>query len=118
MAEHDSDPFSTRSKDLLNESTEHLDAATLSGLRQARSRALQRTDGGISWVTWMPAGALATTILLVGVYFYRLPPPLPMIYQDPIQQATAENMELLDDLEFMAWLVLEESTPDDAGSRT
>ncbi|MFT5212275.1 MAG: hypothetical protein ACI9CE_004017 [Flavobacterium sp.] len=34
--------------------------------------------------------------------------PLPSIYEDPIQQAAAEEMELLNDLEFVAWLLLEE----------
>lgn len=114
MTEHDPDPFSTRTKILLDESTESLDAATRSRLRQARNRALEGLDHENSWSMWIPAGALATSVLMVGFYMYQLPPPLPMIYQDPIQQATAENMDLLDDLDFMAWLVLEESAKEDA----
>ena len=45
---------------------------------------------------------------LVAVFVVREPAGLPGIYEDPMQQAGAEEMELMDDLDFMAWLVLEE----------
>jgi hypothetical protein len=109
MSEHEEDPFLTRSREILDERTEHLDAATRSRLRQARSRALEGTGDNRSWLYWVPAGSLAAVLLLFAVYVNRLVPPLPVIYQDPVQLETAESMELLDDLDFVAWLVVEES---------
>ena len=53
---------------------------------------------------WIPAGALATTVLAVGVAMIamdarRLPP-----FDDARALAAAQDVELLDDLEFLAWL--------------
>ena len=110
MSEHDKDPFLTRSRELLDESTEHLDAATLSRLRQARSRALEDTGRSKQWLYWVPAGAMAAGLLVFGIYINPLVPPLPVMYQDPIELETAESIDLMDDLEFVAWLVLEENT--------
>ncbi len=51
----------------------------------------------------MPVGALATTLLTVGLTVAidnGSAPPL----DDDVQIATVENMDLLMDLEFVAWL--------------
>ena len=116
MTEHDSDRFEDSTRDLLNESTEQLDAATLSKLHRARNKALENTTRNLPWIGWASGGAVAAGVMLFGIYLYQMPPPLPEIYADPIQQATVENMELLDDLEFLALLVLEEVQPEDAAS--
>ncbi len=107
--------FHDKARRLLDEHARDLDAATLSRLHQARNQALrQHRPFGISWLTgrYFAGSAIAACLALVTVYFYQVqPPPLPSIFEDPIQQETAENIELLDDLEFMAWLVIEEDVP-------
>jgi len=110
MKQHDMDPFSARVKELLDEKTEGLDVETQRRLRQARLRALESMPQRPEWHMWAPAGAVAAGLLAVGIYLNQDQPPLPVIYQDPEQQAVAENMDLLDDLEFVAWLALEEQT--------
>ncbi len=101
--------FEQKARALLTESDDNLDAATLSRLHQARNHAMSNTATNRSPVYWWAgSSALAAGILTFGIYLNQIP-PLPDIYEDPLQQATAENMELLDDLDFIAWLVLEES---------
>jgi len=100
------DEFERKASELLSEDVEHLDAETLSRLRQARTRALGKRQRRAIWY-WPAAGALAAG-LLVLVLYPEEPPPLPSIYEDPVQQAAAEDLELLEDLEFYAWLALEE----------
>ena len=46
------------------------------------------------------------------------PEPLPVIYEDPVQQAAASEMELMDDLDFVAWLLLQEGEDVNAGDQT
>jgi hypothetical protein len=110
MKQHDMDPFSTRVKELLDEKADNLDAATQSRLRQARMRALDSAPKRPEWLVWGPASAVAAGLMAVGIYLNQAQPPLPAIYQEPEQQTVAENMDLLDDLEFVAWLALEERT--------
>ena len=109
MTSHDKDPFLTAARQLLDEQTEQLDAATLSELRQARSRALQQGSRSTQWRYWVPAGAIATGFLAAGIYLNQLQPLQPDIFQDPAQLEIAENIDLMADLEFVAWLALEET---------
>ncbi|MBT4160992.1 MAG: hypothetical protein HOC70_14855 [Gammaproteobacteria bacterium] len=100
--------FEEKAKRLLDESVEYMDGPTAAKLHQARSRALESRSRSFRWQTWSGAGALAASVALVAVFVVREPAGLPVIYEDPMQQAVAEEMELMDDLDFMAWLVLEE----------
>ena len=98
-----------KAKRLLDEHVDKLDSATLSKLHQARSQALEGAGRRqTNYPGWVGAGALAASLSVAFVYFEQQPPPLPSIYEDPIQQAAAADLELMDDLEFIAWLVLEE----------
>ena len=114
MKQDDKDPFVIRIKEILDEGTVNLDAETQSRLAQARMKAIARlgvrqsTQQRPAWITWAPAGAMAAGLLAVGIYQNPAQLPLPAIYQDPLQQSVAENMELLENLEFAAWLVLQE----------
>ena len=113
--EHEGNEFQKKAKRLLDESTSNLDAATLSRLHQARSQAIESTGRRSSpWFGWTTAGAAAAS-LTVGIIYMdqQQMPPLPNIYEDELQQAAAEEMELIDDLDFIAWLVLEEGEFDD-----
>ena len=108
-----------KAKKLLDESVDQLDGSTLSKLHQARSQALGRGIRKLpEYSGWAGAGALVASFAVALVYFDQSPPPLPAIYEDPLQQAAAENMELMDDLEFIAWLVLEEGDNDNAVKST
>jgi hypothetical protein len=74
-------------------------------LTAARRRAVASVDLPIGRVpaAWIPVGALATTLLTVGLTVAidnRAIPPL----DDDVQIATVEDMDLLMDLEFVAWL--------------
>lgn len=108
--------FEKDARDRLNEHVDGLDGATLSKLHQARSKALANQSGGKIWFphrAWLGAGTLAVSIAVAVLFIDRQPSPLPAIYEDPRQQAAAENLELMDDLEFIAWLVLEEDLADE-----
>ncbi len=101
--------FNKKAKELLDENVDKLDAATLSKLHQARNAALAGTNKKLpAHSGWVGAGAMAASLAVGIVYFNQQPPPLPGIYEDPIQQAAAEEIELMDDLDFVAWLVLQE----------
>ncbi len=71
----------------------------------ARHRAVASVDVPVLRApsAWVPVGALATTLLTVGLTVAignGGAPPL----DDDVQIATVENMDLLMDLEFVAWL--------------
>jgi hypothetical protein len=74
-------------------------------LAAARRRAVASVDSPIprAPARWVPVGALATTLLavVIGVAVQRSPNP--PVY-DEQQLATVEDMDLLMDLEFVAWL--------------
>ncbi len=105
--------FYEKSSALLDESADAIDGPTLSKLHQARSRAVERAQSRRFTVNqWVPAGAVAASFALVAVTYLQAPEPLPHIYEDPVQQATAQDMELLEDLEFIAWLAAQEDASD------
>ena len=109
--------FNRRAKALLDDNVDALDAATLSKLHQARNRALEakrRPQVG----AWLGAGAIAASLTVAVITFDQQPTQLPAIYEDPLQQAAAEDLELMDDLDFVAWLVLEEETFDNVDQST
>lgn len=110
--------FKNKSKDLLDEHSSALDAATLSKLHQSRNLALDAKPGRVTAPAgWIGAGALAASLTVAVVYFDARPDAtLPVIYDDPLQQAVAEELELMDDLEFYAWLVLQEESFDEEES--
>ena len=116
MNELDKDPFIARVKEVLDENSAGLDADTQRRLKQARLRAVARlkTPGNERqkplWFPLIPASAMAAGLMAVVFYLDQVQPPLPAIYQDPEQQTAAESMELLNNLEFTAWLVLQEDT--------
>ncbi len=117
MTEHDNpdaekQAFNEKARRLLDESVEHMDGPTASKIHQARSRALESKSRRFPWQTWSGAGAVAASLALVAVFAMREPAQLPVIYKDPVQQAAAEEMELMAELDFVAWLVLEEGETD------
>jgi hypothetical protein len=71
----------------------------------ARRRAVASVDTPIprAPAAWIPAGALATTLLTVGLVVAIDNNRAPSL-DDDMQIATVEDMDLLMDLEFVAWL--------------
>ena len=113
------DEIADRVKNLLDEEVAAASGATASRLHRMRSEALARRNRGPVWISWTGAGAAAAGVAAVTLYFnLTAPEPLPVIYEDPIQQAAASEMELMDDLDFVAWLVLQEGDNTDASDQT
>lgn len=106
MTYKEDDKFSEQSRLLLDQHSEGLDAATLSRLHQARNKAIEGKSS--NWISWGFGGAIAASVFLGVLVLYRPIVPLPGIYEDPLQQAVAEEIDLLNDLEFVAWLIIEE----------
>jgi hypothetical protein len=99
----DSPELPEQARRLLDEHAEALDGATRSGLRRARALALE------SWAFATTGAAAATAALALFLAApWRAADPLPQIYQDPLQQAVVEDMDLLDDMDVLMWLVAEE----------
>jgi hypothetical protein len=114
------DRIEARSRELFEESVERLDARTRSRLTQARNAALEELQQGRSrrarWM-WAPAGGLAAAAAVAFLLARpgldpagRGAPPL----EDLDSLAGVENIELLQDVEFYAWLA--EQPPQDPNS--
>ena len=91
----------------LDESTQSIDAATLSRLTQARHAALAaRSRGRRTW--WLPAAGLAAScaLVLAVVAWYpsahRAGPVAASVSEADV--AADEGIEFYQDLEFYAWL--------------
>jgi hypothetical protein len=111
------DVFAARARTLLTESADHLDGDTLSRLHRARSAALDSAEGRrrMPWhYALVPAGLAAA--LVVGVANYQPPATLPGAYDEAMGQAVVEELDLLQNMEFMAWLALQEEGADGSSS--
>ena len=99
------------SRDALNESVEHLDASTLSRLNQARQKALsQENNRPVINISWIPAGALtALSIAIVVGLLLSSPEPALNNLDEAEFMASNEEIELMEDLEFVAWLIEQEN---------
>lgn len=124
MAERDNEiarQFEQRSKQLFDQSTAALDAATRSRLTRARYRALEElapaAQRGWRW-SLVPAGAVAATALVAWLLVSQTPPTADTGLQgaqltDLEILLSEEDLEMLDeDLEFYGWL---EEQPEFAG---
>lgn len=122
MANENDDKLARQAKALFDESVEKLDAATLSELNRARHRALAELERGrrTDTRTWLlPAGgaaaAAALAFLVVGTNEgdLRAPAGIPAAETDFEMLIDESSLEMLEELEFYAWLELDEV--DDAG---
>ena len=105
-----SERLEQRAKALFEESVDRIDARTRSKLTQARYAALDEIKKGSTQWRWLraPVGGLAAVALVAVVIVtwqgYRGPsePAVPLDDFDIV--ADAENLEMLQDVEFYAWL--------------
>jgi hypothetical protein len=105
-----SDEFENKARALFDESVERLDARTRSKLTQARNRALDEVQKGAArrrWI-WAPAGGFAVAaVLAVGILLWQDRTPSPAVaaaIEDLDIVADQDNLDLLQDMEFYAWL--------------
>ena len=103
-----SDELERKAQALFEDSVEQLDARTRSKLTQARNLALDEVKKGASrrWI-WAPAGGFAVAaVIAVGVVLWpgRAPQPGAAALEDLEIVADSDNLDLLQDVEFYAWL--------------
>ncbi len=107
--------FAARARALLLESADNLDGRTRSRLTQARHAALaqleSRAPGRPGFSRWLlPAGSIVAAALVAVVWFGNLQPDSDSLQaanspMDDIElMAGAESFELIEELEFYAWL--------------
>jgi len=111
--ERQSGEFVARVRDVLD--AEPLPGAVVERLATARRRALAEAGAGRrarlrAPGRWLPVGALAATLLAVVLLEHSAPVPAPPL-EDDVQLAAVENLELLENLDFAAWMV-ETDVPD------
>lgn len=99
------DELERKAQALFEDSVERLDARTRSKLTQARNRALDEVKQGAArrrWV-WAPAGGFAlATVIAVGVVLWPGRGPQPDAAVEDLE--IAADSDLLEDVEFYAWL--------------
>ena len=97
--------------DALDDSIEHLDAYTLSRLNQARHRALAQAEKP-RWVNpqWLKAATFAVLLATVinGWLFLSSSNMQHMNTDDFELIAASEDFELLQDLDFVVWMIEQE----------
>ena len=118
--------FLRQSRSMLDDSVESLDAATLSKLNQARQRALA-AQSQVSFLSSRRRIALASlsVVAISALLWMMLPQPSTPVHSeyaeipiDDMEILMADtDMELLEDLEFVSWL-LEESPGVDSAVNT
>ena len=101
-----------KTKALFDDSVARTDAATQSRLNRARQRAMAELDTGRHWSgAWLPAGvAAAAAVVLVTVMLGRTPDvgselEATVTTDTDLQMLlTTDDLELIEELEFYAWL--------------
>ena len=80
-------------------------------LAAARRAAVAEADSA-SRINWFPlGGALAAALLIVALFVPRADDRLPLLNEQEL--AAAQDVELLEELEFVAWLVAMEEDADE-----
>jgi hypothetical protein len=105
-----------QARQLFDECVERLDAATLSRLNRQRRTALAALDGRAAtrWQLWLPATGVVAAVTMSLLLWQRdgapLVPPVDAAADLDILIAD-ENLEMLEELEFYAWLESEQAEP-------
>lgn len=111
MNKDSDDSLLRTSQEALNESIDGLDAHTLSRLNQARQKALSQEKYATSAIfTWLPASSLATLalVIIVGALYLSSPGTSLNNIDEAEFMASNDDIELMEDLEFIAWLIEED----------
>jgi len=107
------DEFLQKSRQLLDESAQQLDAHTLSRLNQARQRAIDSRLHSRRFGLAIPATATAVVTIAVVSGWLWMPhspvPQQPQIAMEDMEIISSDTeLELLEDLDFIAWLAEED----------
>ena len=110
------DKFADQAKSLFDDSVDRLDGATLSTLNQSRHRALEELTAGPSpmW-RWAPAAGVTAAVLLAVMVTLEDQPPvdaLPDSVADMEILLGEDSIEMLEDLEFYAFIDMLEQEND------
>lgn len=102
--------FEKRAKALFDESVDQLDAATLSQLNRRRHAALAELHGHrLRWARWAPAaGVTAALVVAVMLALPQAPVDSALPVSDMDILLGEDSIEMLEDLEFYAWLDVQE----------
>ena len=95
----------------LDESVEHLDAQTLSRLNQARHHALAQADKPRLFnPQWLKAGTFAVLLVtVINAWLFFSTSNIQQMNTDDFEMIVAsEDYELIQDLDFIAWMIEEE----------
>ena len=108
--------FAREAKALFDGSVDKLDASTLSTLNQGRHRALAKASAPpTQWLRWVPAAGMATAALLAVMVVLPGPTvvePMPAAVSDMEILLGEDSIEMLEDLEFYAWIDMLEQEDD------
>ncbi|PIE41181.1 MAG: hypothetical protein CSA49_04550 [Gammaproteobacteria bacterium] len=112
------DPFEEKVKQALDQSVDEFDQQTLADLNRIRQSALNGRHLKMqptSWRLWAPAGGVAAATLVVALWATQFPMIQPSEMPAPdisdVELIGSENdLELMQDLEFVAWLMAQEES--------
>jgi hypothetical protein len=104
------DKFAKEAKVLFDESVDRLDAATLSALNSRRHAALEAARSGrAEWRRWAPAFGVTAAIVVALMLATPRPDIVDAMPPDDMDILLGEDsIEMLEDLEFYAWMELQE----------
>ena len=111
MSEFDKQPWIRRARELLDDSAQALDAATLSRLNRARQAALGAGRARRLLPAWAPAlGFACSAVLLLAIVLWphrhgAAPSPhAPVVAADADFASPDDSIEFYQNLDFYAWL--------------
>ncbi len=110
------DKFADKAKSLFDDSVDSLDAASLSTLNQGRHRALEELNAGSSplW-RWAPAAGVTAAVLVAVMVTLEEPQvvdTMPTSVADMEILLGEDSIEMLEDLEFYAFIDMLEQEGD------
>ncbi len=116
MTQPEDTEFVAKAQELLRESETQVSAEQQAQLAAARQAAVATANapgspladerkGGwlVSPWLWAPTGAMAATVLTIALLLGSEVEPLPIL--EPAELTAAQELELLEDLEFVAWML-------------
>ena len=120
MSDRQNDELEQRAREALRRSELDIDPERVQRLQQARREAVAAAERSLAvpsssrlwW--WLPTGAVAAVALVVGLMLNPAPEPIPVL--DPLEMSAAQDMDLLTELEFMAWILEQENSATDDGA--
>ncbi|MCG8673161.1 MAG: hypothetical protein MI867_27475 [Pseudomonadales bacterium] len=116
MVDEKKDPFEEKDfeaklKQSLDNSVDELSQQTLANLNEIRQQALNGKQANASkfqWALWGPAGGLVAAAVVAAVWVGN-PAVQPSNSIDDLELLTSEeDLELMEDIEFVAWLMEQE----------